>query len=103
MKRMLSTLLFTSVLLAASSANAGSYFGTIWLVQNSATAGTLRFVTISGSNGISLFASGDFKEVLLQGFYKKAKMSIGYKALSPCPVNGTCGTVYFVTVDTTGY
>jgi hypothetical protein len=105
MKRLLGTLLFASAMMAATAANAGNYFGTIWLVQNTGTPGTLRFMTVSGPTGVSLFATGDYKETMLQGFYKKAKMSIGYTALSPCPggLSGTCGTVASISVDTSGF
>jgi hypothetical protein len=84
------------------SAEAANFFGRITLVQNTGTPGTLRFFI--SSSGLSLFASGDFKDVLLQGFYAKANISVGYNVIT-CPggITGTCGTVTFVSVHETGF
>lgn len=74
-----------------------SWFGKFDLVEK--TSGrSVRF--FARHDGLSLFARGDFKTVLLQGFYAKARMSVGYMAID-CPggITGTCGRVNFVSVD----
>ncbi len=55
------------------------------------------------SQGLSLFATGEFKELLLQGFYKQVKMSIGYRKIA-CHngITGSCARVNFVSVDSGG-
>ena len=91
---------------ASSMAQSANYNGKIWLVQNTGTPGTVRFHTAGPpASRISLFASGDFKDILLQAFFRKANVSVGYTPLSPCPggVTGACGTVTFVSVNTTGF
>jgi hypothetical protein len=87
------------LLLAVQPAYAVNFHGKIQLVQ--VTSAGLRFMTVAPS--VSLFASGDAKEVLLQAFYKKAAVDIGYTVI-PCTggITGTCGTVNFVSVNTTG-
>ena len=49
---------------------------------------------------LNLYATGHYRDVLLQGYFRKASFSIGY-LLFPCPggLNGKCGTVYSVSVD----
>ena len=80
------------------SAEAANFVGKISLVQNTGTDGTLRFFV--RESGLSLFASGDFKDVLLQVFFNKSFVSIAYTPIT-CPggITGTCGTVNFVSVD----
>ena len=50
--------------------------------------------------GLNLYATGHYRDLLLQGYFRKATFSIGYQ-LFPCPggMNGKCGTVYSVTVE----
>jgi hypothetical protein len=85
--------------LMVQPAAAVNYHGKIKLVQVT-SAGT-RFLTETGP--VSLFATGDFKEVLIQAFFKKAALDIGYTVI-PCTggITGTCGNVNFVSVNTTG-
>lgn len=54
--------------------------------------------------GLNLYASGHYRDVLLQGYFRKATFSIGYQ-LFPCPggMNGKCGTVYSVAVEQTNF
>ena len=49
---------------------------------------------------LNLYATGHYRDLLLQGFFRKATFSIGYQ-LFPCPggMNGKCWTVYSVTVE----
>ena len=103
MRNMLMALVAAASLMVASpSAEAANFFGKITLVQVTGTEGTLRFF-VSGST-LSLFASGDFKDVLLHAFYHKATASIAYTVIT-CPggITGTCGTVTFVSVDQSGF
>ncbi len=63
------------------------------------TAGrSVRF--FARRDGLSLFARGDFAQVLLQGFYSKARLSVGYRTIA-CPggITGPCGKVDFVSVE----
>jgi hypothetical protein len=74
-----------------------SWFGKFDLVEK--TSGRwVRF--FARHDGLSLFAKGDFKVILLQGYYTKARMSVGYRPIS-CPggITGPCGRVDFVSVD----
>ena len=74
-----------------------TWFGNIDLVEK--TSGrSVRF--FARGSGLSLFATGDFKTILLEGYYAKAKMSVGYRTIS-CPggITGPCGKVDFVSVD----
>jgi hypothetical protein len=109
MKKMMKNALLSLVAAACvtfasvPAANAANFFGRITLVQVTGTEGTLRFF-ISGGAGLSLFASGDFKDVLLHAFYQKANASISYNVIT-CPggITGTCGAVTFVSVHETGF
>lgn len=98
-KNLLSIGVVLGLLLAAQPAHAVNFHGKIKLVQ--VTGGGLRFLTASPS--VSLFATGDAKEVMIQAFYKKAALDIGYTAIA-CPggITGTCGNVNFVSVNDTG-
>jgi hypothetical protein len=104
MKNALLSLAAAACLTFASvpSAHAANFAGRITLVQVTGIEGTLRFF-VSGS-GLSLFASGDFKDVLLHAFYQKANVSVGYNVIT-CPggITGTCGAVFFVTVHESGF
>lgn len=99
MNRIFGTLVFAAALGIATSAQAATYNGTIRIAANTGTAGTLRFL-VTPPGTLSLFASGDIKDVILQGFYHKANMMIGY-APSACPpgITGTCGTANFISVN----
>ena len=90
------------VMASVRSADAANFSGKITLVQVTGSPGTLRFF-VSGS-GLSLFATGDFKEVLLQAFMHKASVDVGYTPI-PCTggITGTCGNVVFVSVDQSGF
>ncbi len=82
---------------AAGQAAEKSWFGKFDLVEK--TKGrSVRF--FARADGLSLFARGDFKEILLHGYFVKARMSIGYRAIS-CPggITGPCGFVNFVSID----
>ncbi|HEY6229942.1 MAG TPA: hypothetical protein VIW64_01650 [Pyrinomonadaceae bacterium] len=83
-------------LASAMPALAVNFFGKITLVQVT-SLGTRFFVQ---PNGLSLFATGEYRDVLLQAFYKKASVSVAYNTVA-CPggITGTCGNVTFVTVD----
>jgi hypothetical protein len=74
-----------------------SWFGKFDLVDK--TSGrSVRF--FARNDGLSLFASGDFKTILLGGYYAKAKMSVGYRSMDcPSGITGPCGRVNFVSVD----
>ena len=74
-----------------------SWFGQFDLAEKTA-ARSVRF--FARKDGLSLFATGDFRAILLQGFYTKAKMSVGYRTIE-CPggITGYCGKVNFVSVE----
>lgn len=54
--------------------------------------------------GLNLYATGHYRDLLLQGYFRKATFSIGYQ-LFPCPggMIGKCGTVYSVAVEQTNF
>src|SRR5436305_4021718 len=81
-----------SLLLTVRPAHATNFHGTIRLVQ--VTSAGLRFLTATTS--VSLYATGDAKEVLVKAFFRKGTVDIGY-AVIPCPagITGTCGNVNF--------
>lgn len=87
-------------MLSATPSFADNYSGKIDLMQF--TSSGIRFFV--KSTALSLFASGDAREILLVGFYRKASLSIGYTP-TPCPpgISGTCGNVSFVSVDSTNF
>ena len=81
----------------ALGATEKSWFGKFDLVEK--TSGrSVRF--FARKDGLSLFARGDFKVILLEGYYAKARMSVGYTTID-CPggITGPCGRVDFVSVD----
>ncbi len=87
----------TVALSPANAATEKNWFGKFDLVEK--TSGRpARF--FARGDGLSLFASGDFKLILLAGYYAKAKMSVGYVSIA-CPggIAGPCGRVNFVSVD----
>jgi hypothetical protein len=93
--------LVASLALAVPAAAAnGFWFGKVDLVEKTAKRSMRFFVRESG---LSLFARGDAKEILLQGFFAKASMSVAYTPII-CPngISGTCGWVTFVSVDQPG-
>ncbi len=74
-----------------------SYSGKITLVQ--VTGGATRFYV--SQQTLSLYATGDYKDVLLRGFFQKASMEIGYTVIScPAAIQGKCGQVNFISVET---
>jgi hypothetical protein len=86
-----------ALLQPATAATEKNWFGKFDLVDK--TAGrSVRF--FARGDGLSLFAAGDFKTVLLGGYYAKAKMSVGYVSITcPSGITGPCGRVNFVSVD----
>jgi len=54
--------------------------------------------------GLNLYASGHVRDLLLQGYFRKATFSIGYQ-LFPCAggMSGKCGTVYSASVEQTSF
>ena len=81
-------------------AQAASWFGKIDLAES--TAGRpMRF--FARSSGLSLFARGEARAIMLAGFYAKATMSVGYHPIK-CPggITGPCSRVDFVSVDRGG-
>lgn len=98
-KSLLSVAVVLGLLLTALPAHAVNFHGKIKLVQ--VTGVGLRFQTASPS--VSLFATGDAKEVMIQAFYKKATLDIAYNTIAcPAGITGTCGNVTFVSVNDTG-
>ena len=95
MYRMIMATLMVLVLLVATDAHAVNFSGKITLVQVNSN-GTRFFIS---SAGLSLFAPAEHREVLLQAFFRKAPVDIGY-TVTPCPggITGTCGNVNFVNV-----
>ena len=84
------------ILASAVPVLADNFVGKITLVQVT-SLGTRFFVQ---PKGLSLFATGEYRDVLLESFYHKANVSVGYTKI-PCPggITGTCGNVNFVSVD----
>jgi hypothetical protein len=84
------------ILASAVPALADNFFGKMTLVQVS-TLGTRFFVQ---PKGLSLFATGEYRDVLLEALSHKANVSVGYTKIA-CPggITGTCGNVNFVTFD----
>jgi hypothetical protein len=93
--------LTASLALTASAAAANDFwFGKVDLVEKTAKRSMRFFVR---DKGLSLFARGDAKEILLQGFFAKARMSVGFTPIAcPSGIAGHCGWVAFVSVDQGG-
>ena len=74
-----------------------SWFGKFDLVEK--TSGrSVRF--FARKDGLSLFARGDYKVILLEGYYAKARMSVCYRTIDcPSGITGPCGRVNFVSID----
>lgn len=84
----------------ALPAIAVNYVGKITLVQVTAQ-GTRFYVR---AQRLSLYAKGEYRDVLLEGFYKKSNFSIGYTPMTcPSGITGTCGKVTFVSVDVSNF
>jgi len=94
------TLTVLLALPATTAAGNGFWFGRVDLVEKVAHRNVRFFIR---NQGLSLFARGDTKEILLQGFFTKARMSVEYTHIV-CPngINGTCGWVNFVSIDKPG-
>ena len=87
----------TILLQSPNTAIAKDFFGKFDLVDKT-SGGSVRF--FARDAGLSLYAKGDFREVLLGGYYVKARMSVGYVAIAcPIGITGPCGRVNFVSVD----
>jgi hypothetical protein len=95
-KSLLGVVVVLGLLLTAGTAQAASFNGQIRLVQVNSAG--LRF--LASGQALSFYATGDIKEVLLQAFYAKTTVSIGY-TVTPClgGILGTCGNVDVLTVD----
>lgn len=89
-------LLGLTLLGALPSALADTYNGKVDLVE--AKADGVRFFV--RDPGLNLYATGQYREVLLHAYFRKASTSIGYQTF-PCPggLAGKCGTVYSVSVE----
>jgi hypothetical protein len=89
-------LLGIGLLSAMPAVRADTFTGKIDLIE-AKSDGTRFFVREAGLN---LYASGHYRDLLLQGYFRKAAFSIGYQ-LFPCPggLIGKCGTVYSVAVE----
>jgi ABC-type long-subunit fatty acid transport system fused permease/ATPase subunit len=79
---------------------ADNYVGKITLVQVT-TQGTRFYVR---AQRLSLYAKGEYRDVLVEGFYTKSNFSIGYTPMT-CPggITGKCGKVNFVSVDVSNF
>ena len=86
------------LLLTARPAHAVNFSGKIRLVQVNSNG--LRFLAAGSS--LSLYATGDTKEVLLHAFYDKVTVDLSYTVVA-CTggILGTCGTVNSLTVNDT--
>lgn len=84
------------LMLVAAPAGAETYQGK--LDQVDVRANQLRFVAREA--GLTLFATGLYQDVLLRGFFAKAKMTIEYQA-QPCGggTPGKCGAVHGVSIE----
>lgn len=85
----------TILLQVPNAATAKSWFGKFDLVDKT-SGGSVRF--FARGDGLSLYAKGDFKAILLGGYFAKAKMSVG-SISCPGGITGPCGRVNFVSVD----
>ena len=79
---------------------AENYVGKIYLAAVT-DQGTRFFVQ---AQTLSLYATGEYRDILLQGFFKKSTISIGYTPMK-CPgsIQGRCGNVNFVSINTTNF
>lgn len=83
--------------------HAANFSGRIFVVQNTSQPGVLRFFA-NTPTVISLFASGDFKDVLLQAFFHKANVDVSYTPITCLDgITPPCGTVTSVSVNTTTF
>jgi hypothetical protein len=98
--RAIRLLLGLMVFCCMHAARADTYNGKIDLVEAKAD-GTRFFVH---ADQLNLYATGQYVNVLLGGYFRKASFVIGYQPF-PCPggMKGKCGTVYSVTVEQTGF
>ncbi len=106
MKKLCLIVAAVASVLSPAMASAENYVGKIWLVQVAGVGGQTRFHTDGPpASRISLYATGDHEVVLLDAFWRKATVSVGYAPLTPCPggITGACGTVNFVSVNTTNF
>ena len=89
-------LLGIGLLFTLSAAQADTFTGKVDLIE-AKSDGTRFFIR---EPGLNLYASGHYRDLLQQGYFRKASFSIGYQ-LIPCPggLSGKCGTVYSVAVD----
>jgi hypothetical protein len=75
---------------------AANYVGKISLVEYTAN-GTRFYIR---SSHLSLYATGDQKDILLEAFFHKSNVSVGYASIA-CPggISGSCGKVTFISID----
>ncbi len=99
MRYRLTVIVMFLILASAVPAFAVNFSGKITLVQVT-SLGTRFFVQ---PKGLSLFATGEYRDVLRDAFYRKANVDVGYTTIA-CPggITGTCGNVNFVSVDQSG-
>ncbi len=89
------------LVLSASSAFADNVSAKITLVQTNSNG--MRF--FFSAQGLSLFTtSAEHRELMLGAFFRKANVDVGYTKIA-CPggITGTCGTVNFVSVNTSTF
>ncbi len=56
------------------------------------------------SKDLRLYATGEYRDVLVHAFFKKANLGIGYTPKAcPAGVPGACGTVYVVAVSASSF
>jgi hypothetical protein len=99
MSRLLTALVIIGLLLPSMPAYAANVNAKITVVQVTGS-GTRFFMQ---PQNLSLFASSaEHRAVLLEAFFRKATVSVGYTPIS-CPggITTTCGTVTFVSVSAT--
>jgi hypothetical protein len=103
-KGLLVIVVLLSVINAAGALPAAneSFSGKIDLLQ--VTSQGTRFFVRTQTPTLSLYATGEYKDVLLQGFFRKATFSIGYTVI-PCPagIQGKCGNVFLVSVESAAF
>jgi len=98
--RLLQILLAISLCSAMSTLQADTITAKVDLIE--AKSDGTRFLI--REPGLNLYASGHVRDLLLQGYFRKATFSIGYQ-LFPCAggMNGKCGTVYSASVEQTSF
>ncbi len=87
-------------LMGALPALADNYSGKIDFVQ--VNSSNTRFVV--SSRGLNLYANGAFRDLMIQGFYRRSGFTVTYTPVKcPTGIKGTCGNVSGLTVDTNNF